>query len=120
MAGTVASNGSTSRTRTSVAVERVEAAALFVLIGADPCTDWLPSSVQRDGWGYIATGGHCECRIDVSGARPPVMFETTMPGVFAVGDVRQGSIKRVACAAGEGAVCVRLIHDYLDEQSRRT
>ena len=106
--------------RTSVAVERVEAAALFVLIGADPCTDWLPSSVQRDGWGYIATGGHCECRIDVSGARPPVMFETTMPGVFAVGDVRQGSIKRVACAAGEGAVCVRLIHDYLDEQSRRT
>jgi thioredoxin reductase (NADPH) len=47
------------------------------------------------------------------------MFETTMPGVFAVGDVRQGSIKRVASAAGEGAACVRLIHDYLDERSRR-
>ena len=106
--------------RTTGAVERVAAAALFVLIGADPCTDWLPASVQRDGWGYIATGGHCECRIDVNAARPPVMFETTMPGVFAVGDVRQGSIKRVASAAGEGAVCVRLIHDYLDEHSRST
>jgi thioredoxin reductase (NADPH) len=46
------------------------------------------------------------------------MYETTLPGVFAVGDVRQGSIKRVASAAGEGAVCVRVIHDYLDEQRR--
>ena len=50
--------------RTTGAIERVAAAALFVLIGADPCTDWLPSSVQRDAWGYIATGGHCECHID--------------------------------------------------------
>ncbi len=105
--------------RTTEAVERVAAAALFVLIGADPCTDWLPSEVQRDAWGYIATGGHCDCRLDVAAERAPVMFETTMPGVFAVGDVRQGSIKRVASAAGEGAVCVRLIHDYLDERSRR-
>jgi thioredoxin reductase (NADPH) len=105
--------------RTNEAVERVAAAALFVLIGADPCTNWLPSEVQRDAWGYIATGGHCDCRLDLAGGRSPVMFETTMPGVFAVGDVRQGSIKRVASAAGEGAVCVRLIHDYLDERSRR-
>jgi hypothetical protein len=102
------------------AVERVTAAALFVLIGADPCTNWLPSELQRDDWGYIATGGDCECHIGVDGERPPLMFETTMPGVFAVGDVRQGSIKRVASAAGDGAVCVRVIHDYLDEQSRRT
>jgi thioredoxin reductase (NADPH) len=100
-------------------VERVAAAALFVLIGADPCTDWLPSQVQRDAWGYIPTGGDCQCRIDGDLERMPLMFETTMPGVFAVGDVRQGSVKRVASAAGEGAVCVRLIHDYLDEQNRR-
>ncbi len=106
--------------RTTGAVERVAAAALFVLIGADPCTDWLPSSVQRDAWGYIATGGHCECHIGDDGERPPLMFETTLPGVFAVGDVRQGSIKRVASAAGDGAVCVRLIHDYLDEHAWRT
>ena len=106
--------------RATGAIERVAAAAVFVLIGAEPNTDWLPPSVQRDAWGYIATGGHCECRIDVNGERPPLMFETTMPGVFAIGDVRQGSIKRVASAAGEGAVCVRLIHDYLDERPRRT
>jgi thioredoxin reductase (NADPH) len=105
--------------RTTGAVERVAAAGVFVLIGADPCTDWLPPSVQRDAWGYIATGGHCECGIGVDRERAPLMFETTMPGVFAVGDVRQGSVKRVASAAGEGAVCVRLIHDYLDEQSQR-
>ena len=101
--------------RRSGAMERVAAAALFILIGADPCTDWLPASVHRDAWGYIATGGHCECHVDVTSGRAPLMFETTLPGVFAVGDVRQGSVKRVASAAGEGAVCVRLIHDYLDE-----
>jgi thioredoxin reductase (NADPH) len=106
--------------RTTGAVERVAAAALFILIGADPRTDWLPSSVQRDAWGYIATGGHCECHIGVDAERPPLMFETTLPGVFAIGDVRQGSIKRVASAAGDGAVCVRLIHDYLEELAGRT
>jgi thioredoxin reductase (NADPH) len=103
--------------RATGAIERVAVSGLFVLIGANPRTDWLPTSVQRDAWGYLATGGHCECGID-DGERAPVMFETTMPGVFAVGDVRQGSVKRVASAAGDGAVCVRLIHDYLDEQSR--
>ena len=101
-------------------MERVAVAALFILIGADPCTDWLPASVQRDAWGYVATGGHCECHVDLTSGRAPLMFETTLPGVFAVGDVRQGSVKRVASAAGEGAVCVRLIHDYLDEPPRRS
>ena len=101
--------------RTTGAIERVATAALFVLIGTQPRTAWLPPSVQRDVWGYIATGGHCECHLELGRERGPLMFETTMPGVFAVGDVRQGSIKRVASAAGEGAVCVRIIHDYLDE-----
>lgn len=99
--------------RTTGETERIPAAALFVLIGADPCTDWLPPAVARDDWGYIATGGYCECAFG-DDARAPLMFETTMPGVFAVGDVRQGSVKRVASAAGEGAVCVRLVHEYLD------
>jgi thioredoxin reductase (NADPH) len=101
------------RDRSTGAVERMPAVALFVLIGADPCTDWLPPSVARDAWGYIATGGHCNCHFDTQGGRAPFMFETTMPGVFAVGDARQGAVKRVASAAGEGAVCVRLIHEYL-------
>jgi thioredoxin reductase (NADPH) len=94
-------------------VERLQVASLFVLIGADPHTDWLPPSIQRDGWGYIATGGHCQCSFPADGGRAPLMFETTMPGVFAVGDARQGSSKRVASATGEGAVCIRVVHDHL-------
>ena len=106
--------------RTDGTVERVEGAGLFVLIGAEPCTDWLPPTVTRDAWGYLATGGHCDCHFDTEGGRAPLMFETTMSGVFAIGDARQGSVKRVASAAGEGAVCVRLIHEYLDRHERET
>jgi thioredoxin reductase (NADPH) len=95
-------------------VERLSTAALFVLIGADPCTAWLPPTIQRDAWGYIATGGHCQCSFPADGGRAPLMFETTLPGVFAVGDARQGAAKRVASATGEGAVCVRILHEYLD------
>ena len=76
--------------------------------------------MARDAWGYIATGGHCDCHFDTEGGRAPLMFETTTPGVFAVGDVRQGSVKRVASAAGEGAICVRLIHEYLDAHAMET
>ena len=89
------------------AVERLPAAALFVLIGAAPFTDWLPPSIERDRWGSVVTGR----------ALAP-LFETSLPGVFAVGDVRQGSVKRVASAAGEGSVCVRLIHDHLARLQR--
>jgi thioredoxin reductase (NADPH) len=89
--------------------ETVRAAALFVLIGAEPFTDWLPAEVRRDEWGYILTGPN--------DAQPDrLAYESTMPGVFAVGDVRRDSVKRVASATGEGAVCVRLLHDYLEGQ----
>ena len=80
------------------------AAGLFVLIGASPFTGWLPPEVGRDDWGYVLTGPRPACP-----DRLP--FETTMSGVFAVGDVRQDSIKRVASATGEGAVCVRFVHE---------
>jgi thioredoxin reductase (NADPH) len=106
--------------RTTGAIKRTSSTALFVLIGGAPCTDWLPLSVARDAWGYVATGGQCACHFDSDGGRAPLMFETTTPGVFAVGDVRQGSVKRVASAAGEGAVCVRLIHEYLDKHAADT
>ena len=116
--------------RATGAIERTLTAAVFVLIGAAPYTDWLPSSVMRDEWGYVLTGHECLVRPRGAGAEAqdsdgehvgvvsqhatsPVLFETSMLGVFAVGDVRQGSIKRVASAAGEGAICVRLIHEYL-------
>jgi thioredoxin reductase (NADPH) len=92
------------RDRDSGAIIGVHAGGLFVLIGAEPFTDWLPPVVARDGWGYILTG-----RDGSSGGQ----FETHLGGVFAIGDVRRGSIKRVASAAGEGAVCVALIHEYL-------
>jgi thioredoxin reductase (NADPH) len=86
--------------------ETVDAAGLFILIGAKPFTDWLPAAIERDEWGYITTGP--------SGTAPHRLpYETTVPGVFAVGDVRRDSIKRVASAVGEGAVCVRFVHDYL-------
>jgi thioredoxin reductase (NADPH) len=96
--------------------EEVAAAAVFILIGAEPRTDWLGDVVQRDDRGFILTG-----RDVPAGAwplnRPPLPFETSLPGVFAVGDVRHGSIKRVAEAVGEGSVAVGSVHEYLAEGS---
>jgi thioredoxin reductase (NADPH) len=79
-----------------------EASDLFVFIGADPCVGWLADSVELDEKGYVRTG---------SGDALPL--ETSLPGVFAVGDVRSGSIKRVASAVGEGSMAVRLVHEHL-------
>ena len=81
--------------------------ALFVLIGAQPFTDWLDPSIVRDRWGYLAAGG------SPAGAS---LLETSVPGVFAVGDVRHGSVKRVASAVGDGALAVSEVHAYLAEQ----
>ena len=108
----------TLRDRRSGATETVPATALFVLIGAAPHTGWLPEAIQRDRWGFIVTGADLlqdgtpppQWTLD----RPPMLFESSMPGVFAVGDVRHGSIKRVASAVGEGSVAIRLIHEYLN------
>ena len=93
-------------------VQTLPAAAVFVLIGAQPHTDWLPGDVARDRWGYILTGDGVARDAPWSGERPPLPFETSLPGVFAVGDVRQGSAKRVASAVGEGSVAIRSVHDY--------
>jgi thioredoxin reductase (NADPH) len=86
------------------------AAALIVLIGAHPHTEWLPEVVERDRWGYLPTGP------DISVwplERPPFSLETSLPGVFAAGDVRARSVKRVASAAGSGALAVSDVHAYL-------
>jgi thioredoxin reductase (NADPH) len=99
--------------------ETVPAAALFVLIGAEPRTGWLPEEVARDERGFVLTGedvpggGHQADRR--ASARPPMPLETSMPGVFAIGDVRHGSVKRVASAVGEGSVAIRMVHEYLGE-----
>jgi thioredoxin reductase (NADPH) len=90
--------------------------ALFVLIGAQPHTGWLAGTVARDPQGYLLTG-QLAAAIDAEPAWPlersPMLLETSVPGIFAAGDVRSRSVKRVAAAVGEGATTVRLIHAYL-------
>jgi thioredoxin reductase (NADPH) len=86
-----------------------DAFAVFILIGATPRTDWLPSSIERDERGFVLTGS--DARQAPGGPLP--MLATSVPGIFAAGDVRHGSIKRVAAAVGEGATSIREIHEYL-------
>ena len=88
----------------------VEAAAVFLLIGAEPRTDWLPAEIERDERGYVVTGHGSELNLD---GRRAFDFETSMPGVFAAGDVRLGGMKRVAAAVGDGSIAVRSVHAYL-------
>jgi thioredoxin reductase (NADPH) len=92
--------------------EEVAAAAVFVMIGAEPRTEWLRDVVRCDERGFILTGRDIPAQAWRL-TRPPLPFETSMPGVFAVGDARYGSIKRVAGAVGEGSVAVGSIHQYL-------
>jgi thioredoxin reductase (NADPH) len=93
----------------------VMADALFVLIGSQPQAEWLGGSVARDRWGFILTGNDLLDGDDVGRhlARPPMPLETSRPGVFAVGDVRHGSVKRVASAVGEGASVISQVHSHL-------
>jgi thioredoxin reductase (NADPH) len=101
----------------SGAIERVPACSLFVFIGAAPGTGWLDGFVERDDRGFILTGADLASH----GKRPtgwpldrdPFLLETSMPGVFAVGDVRHGSIKRVASSVGEGSIAIQFVHAYL-------
>ena len=99
----------------------VEADALFVMIGSTPHTDCLGEEVVRDRWGFILTGPDLAAQSPSSvDGRSPLMFETSLPGVFAIGDVRHGSIKRVASAVGAGAIVVAMVHEYLRTLSNRS
>jgi thioredoxin reductase (NADPH) len=88
---------------------------MFIFIGAAPRTDWLDGVLARDDHGFILTGPDlrnvCGWTLD----RPPHHLETSVPGVFATGDVRSSSAKRVAAAVGEGSMAVMLVHRYLAE-----
>ncbi|MGZ5154591.1 MAG: NAD(P)/FAD-dependent oxidoreductase, partial [Burkholderiales bacterium] len=92
---------------------------VFVMTGADPNTHWLDGCLQLDDKGFIKTGGDL-AREELASAgwslaRPPHFLETSLPHVFAVGDARAGSVKRVAAAVGEGSACIQLIHRVLRE-----
>ena len=87
--------------------------AAFVFIGQAPRTDWLAGQIQRDEQGFILTGRECQPEPGWSADRNPFLLETSLAGVFAAGDVRAGSIKRIASAAGEGAMAVSLVHQHL-------
>jgi thioredoxin reductase (NADPH) len=105
-------------TRTG-ARSRVETGALFVFIGADPNVAWLGDAVALDDRGFILTGAEAARARGAETAghpgRDPFLLETSLPGVFAAGDVRSGSIKRVASAVGEGSMAIRLVHERLEE-----
>jgi thioredoxin reductase (NADPH) len=105
-----------TRTRSTVPAD-----ALFVLIGSQPRTGWLGDAVARDRWGFVLTG---QDLLDDPGVpwpedRPPLSFETSVPGIFAAGDVRRGSVKRVASSVGEGAGTIPLVHRYLEGSPMR-
>jgi thioredoxin reductase (NADPH) len=91
----------------------VPARALFVFIGTAPRVQWLRQEVALDDKGFVLTGPHAGSDGRASDGTIPLLLETSRPGVFAAGDVRSGSVKRIAAAVGEGALAVRLIHQHL-------
>jgi thioredoxin reductase (NADPH) len=101
------------RDRGDGAEETVTADALFLMIGASPNTGWLPAELARGEGGFVRTGADVEENGGWSLERKPFSLETSMPGVFAAGDVRHGSMNRVASAVGEGSVAIRLVHDLV-------
>jgi thioredoxin reductase (NADPH) len=106
------------RDRGDGAVESAEAHALFLMIGARPNTDWLPAEIQRGAGGFLPTGAALADAPAWPLERTPFSLETSMPGVFAVGDVREESPNRVASAVGEGSIAVRLVHElFADDRA---
>jgi thioredoxin reductase (NADPH) len=98
-------------------IKTLPATALYIFIGAEPSTEWLAGFVERDPRGFLITGSD----LMTNGKRPagwtldrdPGLLETSVPGVFAVGDVRAGSVKRVASSVGEGSIAIQFVHQYL-------
>ena len=92
---------------------RRDATVLFVLIGAEAATDWLPAEIARDEDGFVLTGTDAMKAGQWKAAREPFALETSAPGIFAVGDIRSGSVKRVAASVGEGGMAIAFVHRCL-------
>ena len=105
--------------RTTGITSRRDATVLFVLIGAEAATDWLPSEIARDEHGFVLTGADATKAGQWNADREPFALETSVPGIFAVGDIRSGSVKRVAASVGEGGVAIALVHRYLQLATMR-
>jgi thioredoxin reductase (NADPH) len=91
--------------------------AVFIFIGTRPRSGWLPDDVLRDDKGFVLTGrelsADARCSRTWKERRPPMLLETSVPGIFAAGDIRSGAMNRVASAVGEGSMAVKFVHEYL-------
>jgi thioredoxin reductase (NADPH) len=96
---------------------RVESGGLFIFIGADAETGWLPAEIALDAKGYVLTGPEVRAAGQWELDRDPYLLETSVPGIFACGDVRFSPVKRVAAAVGEGSMAIAFVHQYLVEQA---
>jgi thioredoxin reductase (NADPH) len=118
----VAAHGETSLEAIDVAstatgeTTRVESGGLFIFIGADAETGWLPPEIALDSRGFVLTGADVRGAADWQPERDPYLLETSVPGIFACGDVRFSPVKRVAAAVGEGSMAIAFVHQYLREQ----
>jgi thioredoxin reductase (NADPH) len=92
---------------------RLDSGGLFIFIGADAQTEWLPSEIALDRRGYVLTGSEMRASGQWALDRDPYLLETSVPGIFACGDVRFSPVKRVAAAVGEGSMAIAFVHQYL-------
>jgi thioredoxin reductase (NADPH) len=106
------------RNGASAKVHRQDCGGLFVFIGADAETGWLPAEIARDARGYVLTGDDVVKAGRWSHSRDPHLLESSVPGVFACGDVRLSPVKRVASAVGEGSMAIAFVHKYLQQDAR--
>jgi thioredoxin reductase (NADPH) len=105
------------RDSSSGTVTRHDCGGLFVFIGADAETEWLPEAIARDARGYVLTGDDVVRAGRWSHSRDPYLLETSVPGIFACGDVRLSPVKRVASAVGEGSMAIAFVHKFLLESA---
>ena len=94
---------------------RMQSGGLFIFIGADAETGWLPAEIALDNRGFVLTGSDVKIAERWPLGRDPYLLETSVPGIFACGDVRSGPVKRVAAAVGEGSMAIAFIHQYLGQ-----